>query len=153
MATGDITEDKSLIYLEVFSGRTATSTAPTVVTEGVDLLPVARHLGGMPQEASLVVLSTAGSATMTVTCRSWGWLDSPLSAWFPLGPGTAAAKGTINEGAALDETGTDLIRHSEPVYFAGHFKRYELQVTAIGGTATAVSAYLVFQKNVPRGRT
>ena len=123
-----------MAQITLLTAATATSSAPTLVTDGA-ALPFATDL------ATLFLFSTAGSATMTTTCRLWGW-NTELAKWFPLGVGAAATKGTINAGAAMDETGTDSIRHCEVVNSLHRIQRVYLQVTVISGTNTAVSAVL-----------
>ncbi len=49
----------------------------------------------------------------------------------------------INVAAALAETSADKIRHAEPLYTPSHFSRLYLEITAIGGTATAIVAELL----------
>ncbi len=97
--------------------------------------------GRRPTAASVIVASTAGSDTMTVTLRLWGY-SSAAASWSPVGVGTAAGKGVLNAGAAIAETSADKIAHAEPLTLPTHFDRAYCQVTAIGGTATAVSVWL-----------
>lgn len=93
-------------------------------------------------QAVLLLKSTAGSGTMTVTCKLWGY-SIQTATWYPLGTGaTAANKGLINEGNAIGETGTDVIAHAEPVSSLFAFERLYLEITSIGGTGTAIAAYL-----------
>jgi hypothetical protein len=119
--------------ITLLTAATATNSAPTAVTDGVEL----------PYETDLATLflhSTAGSGTMTVTCKLWGW-NNKLAKWYPLGTNaTAASKGLINEGNAIGETGTDSIRHAEVVAGLRNIQRLYLEITAIGGTATAITA-------------
>ncbi len=127
-----------------------TSAAPTAATDGVPCNSTS-NLGAATtglnytqraaREAVLTVFNTAGTGTVTTTLRLWGY-NATAGKWAPLGTGTDALKGTINAGVALGETGTDLLAHAEPVYLAGLFDRLYLQVVAIGGTGTAISAYL-----------
>ena len=63
--------------------------------------------------------------------------------WHPLGTGTDAAKGIINGGVALGETGTNTIAHAEVVQGLRGLDRIYAEITAIGGTSTAISAWLV----------
>lgn len=119
------------------TAATATTTAPTTVAHGVDIIDIAATNVG-----SLQVHSTAGSDTMTCTLRMWGWSPEHLK-WLPLGPGVDADKGKINLVSALGETGTDLIAHEETFQHFRMFTRLEAQVTAIGGTATAITVKLV----------
>ncbi len=94
------------------------------------------------EETSLILYSTAGSGTMTVTCKLW-LFDLVARRWYPAGThATDASKGLINEGNAMGETGTNSIRHTELVYGLRHYKRAYLEITTIGGTNTAITAYL-----------
>src|SRR3990167_1863205 len=90
----------------------------------------------------LMVKSTAGSATMSCTLRVWGY-SAVSKEWHPVGTGTDALKGTINNGVALGETSTDTIAHAEVLYGLENFERVYLEVVAISGTATAISAWVV----------
>ncbi len=129
----------------VANGTFAVST--TAATTGV-LLPPADSVNsglGVARKAHVVLASTAGSATMTVTVKMWGRFrtSSTVAYWAPLGThATAATKGILNEGNAIAETGTDSIRHAEVMEFIEGIERLYLEVTAIGGTNTAISAWL-----------
>lgn len=123
-----------MAQITLLTAAIATTSAPSAATDGV-------ALPGLTDLATLFVYSTAGSGTMTVTTRLWGY-NSQVAKWFPVGTGADATKGTINEGAATGETGTDVIAHAEPIQGLRAFQRVALQVTAIGGTNTAVSAVL-----------
>jgi hypothetical protein len=97
-------------------------------------------------EALLLLRSTAGSGTMTCTGKLWGY-SRLTTEWHPLGTGAAAAdKGLINDGYALGETDADLIQHSEIVKGIVGFDEALLELTAIGGTSTAISAWLVSRR-------
>src|SRR3972149_5407003 len=87
----------------------------------------------------IYVASTAGSGVMTATHRIWARSDI-VGIWCPLGTGTAAGKGIVNAGVACGETGADLIRHSEVVEGLECVDSVALEITTIGGTATASSA-------------
>ena len=93
----------------------------------------------------IYVASTAGSGVMTATLRIWGRSDI-VGIWCPLGTGTAAGKGIVNAGVACGETGADLIRHSEVVEGLECVDSVALEITTIGGTATAISAWLVARR-------
>lgn len=123
-----------MAQIQLLDAATATSAVPSAATDGV-------KLPGLTDLATLFLHSTAGSGTMTVTCRLWGY-NAVLGKWYPLGTGTASGKGVINAGAAIDEDIADTIRHCEVVTSLHRIDRVYLQVTAIGGTSTAVSAYL-----------
>lgn len=89
------------------------------------------------------VKSTAGSGTMSVTLRVWGY-GRWTRAWHPLGSNsTEASRGVLNNASAIDEDGSDNLTHTEPLVGLSGFTRIYLEITAISGTNTAVSAYLV----------
>ena len=127
----------------LLTAATGATSAPSSASDGVAITALTYTPPGI-QRANAAVLhvwSTAGSGTMDATFRLWGYIAA-VSKWFPLGTGTGATKGVINVGAAIDETGTDALRHAEVVDGLRAFSRVALQVTAIGGTSTAVSAAL-----------
>ncbi len=124
--------------IQLLNAATATTAAPSAASDGVSTAAL-YPFGG---SALLVLKSTAGSDTMTITTRLWGY-SSVAAAWFPLGVGADGTKGTLNAGSATGETGANEIRHSERVVGIAGFERLALQVTAIGGTNTAVSAWAV----------
>ena len=83
---------------------------------------------------------------MTATYRLWGYGGTN---WFPLGNGsTGSTKGTINSGNADTETSADLIRHMEPINYPAFCTRLYLELTAIGGTSTAVTGYIRVARDV-----
>ena len=131
-------------YVQLLTAATATNSPPSGATAGVPLR------GQVPGQASqfwdghddgvIKVKSTAGSGTMTVTLRIWAYCPI-LSAWFPLGTNaTMANRGVLNLGNPIGEDGADNIAHTEPVTGLSAFTRVYLEITAIGGTATAISA-------------
>lgn len=137
-------ETKSIVVL---ASATATNGVPTGSTVGISAAAIRKLFGKMPVEAALLVYSTAGSDTMTATIRLWGYHPGP-AAWFPIGTGTDALKGTINEEVALGETGTDTIRHLEPIALLGVVgAQLYVQIAAIGGTNTAIEAAIVVRKD------
>ncbi len=125
------------MQIDLLTAATATTAVPSAATDG-------KAMPHMTDVATLFVRSTAGSATMTVTLRLWGY-HKYTNKWYPLGVGTAASKGIVNAGAAIAEDsslGADTLLHSEIVSGLHRIDRVYLQVTAIGGTSTAVSAVL-----------
>lgn len=122
---------------ELLAAATATNSAPTVVTDGV-AIPSGAH------RAALRLISTAGSGTMTVTIRMWGW-DPESTKWLPLSIGADSAEGDtvntsgwMNGGNAVVEVAANSLQHYETLEDLGHFARLYAQIVAIGGTATAV---------------
>lgn len=142
--------------LELLSGVTATNGKPSGATAGV---PVSRRASGQLSDqgfqdhvvrAMLLVWSTAGSGTMEVEIRLWGYVKEyrkqeavvAIAKWFPLGPGTDVLKGTFNQQVKAGETDANSITHEEIVAHFGTFDRLYAEVVTIAGTATAISAIL-----------
>lgn len=131
--------------LQLLNAATATNSPPSGASAGVALYQKDGSATGISSEideALFLLKSTAGSDTMTVTVRLWGY-SAVSAAWHPLGTGTASGKGVLNGGSAIAETGTDEISHAEAVSGLRHLDRLYAEITAIGGTSTAVSAWLV----------
>lgn len=127
-----------------------TGIAITGMTGGVDAgFPLNGHVEGQPyrwylQDAGVVLVkSTAGSAVMTVTVRLWVYSEL-THAWHPLGVNgtTITLRGVLNDGTAVTEDPSDVLTHTEPVQYLSGFERIYAEVTAIGGTSTAVDCYL-----------
>ena len=126
-----------MAHIDLLTATTATNGPPSGAGAGKDM----PHTTDI---ATLFVHSTAGSATMTVTLRLWGY-SAYTGKWYPLGTGTAALKGVINAGAAIAEDaslGADTLLHAEVVTSLQRIDRVYLEVLAIGGTSTAVTAVL-----------
>jgi len=131
--------------ITLLSARTSPNSPPAIATAGESTNGL-KVGGNVPDTCSVFVKSTAGSGEMTVTIKLYGYvLDSPISgSWFPLGTHeTAATRGILNEGFAIDEVVPNGLRHVEPLSYCGHFDRLYAEVTAIGGDGTAVSVYVV----------
>ena len=137
------------MMIKLLTAATAPNSPPSGATAGF-----AMKLGdqpGRPNEGFLVsslgeclltVASTAGSGTMTCTLRLWGY-DALTATWAPLGTSTTLSnRGVINEATALGEDVADSINHREIVESLKHLSRVYLEVVAIGGTSTAISAWL-----------
>lgn len=144
MAIGDISlvSPDGIWAFELLASTTSNNGAPSGSSAGLAMSVIKDRLVKLPEYLTLNVFSTAGSGTMTVTGRLWGF-DPVANDWFPLGTGADADKGKLNAGTALGETSADKIRHSEPVFVPEHFTRLYLETLAIGGTSTAVKAELV----------
>lgn len=130
MATGERNS------VQLLTAATATNSPPSGAAAGVETNDLKFATDGV-----ISLRSTAGSGTMTVTCRLWGY-EASAAVWFPLGNGTGAGKGFLNGGAAITETEADTIAHAQVVYGIGHIDRVYIEITAIGGTSTAISAWL-----------
>ena len=144
MAAGDVTQQPRTRTIELITAATATNGIPSLSTHGVSLNDFLKGCVA-PVTGSLFARSTAGSGTMTYTGRLWGYHSKP-AVWMPLGThATATLKGVINEANAQGEVDADIIRHAEPIQGFGDFERLYLEITAIGGTSTAISAWLCAQ--------
>lgn len=139
MALADVTVGTGIKTLEILASATATNSPPSGASAGAALSALGRNRPFL--RGTFKMKSTAGSATMTVTLRLWGY-DAALAVWMPLGTGTGSGKGVLNAGAAIDEVSADSLVHAEPLEFVGHFERLYVEITAIGGTSTAVTCYL-----------
>ena len=141
MAIGDVTQvvTGSLYKVELLASVTATNGAPSGASAGLEINAL-RGFGSIPSTVCIEVVSTAGSGTMTATYRVWGYGGTN---WFPLGTGgTGTTKGTLNSGSADTEVSADALRHVETLNYPGFFSRLYLEITAIGGTATAVTGFV-----------
>lgn len=151
MATGLTSSQSSGNHIwRILEGATATNSPPSGSSAG-HASPAASNpptILPLPSSVVALVYSTAGSATMTVTVKLWGYLSVP-AVWVPLGTGADLTKGTLNAGAAIGETSTDVLRHSEVIANLFAFDRIYAEITAIGGTSTAINVDIVIG---PAGR-
>jgi hypothetical protein len=115
----------------------AANSPPTAATDGVAL----RDFKTMSSVALVVYGVVTGSQVGTITGRLW--LYSGISSrWAPAGTGTASGKGLINDGAAIAETGTDVIDHTEVLDNVRHYDRAYLELT-VCTNMDSVDAWLV----------
>ena len=141
-----MTQSTKYEQITLLTAAVATNSPPSGASAGVDVSGVFGSFTAIDW-AVLQVRSTAGSATMTVAIRLWGY-NALSAAWFPLGVGADATKGAINAGTTLGETAADTIRHTEPVYYVSAFDRVYAEITAIGGTSTAITVELIVPRQV-----
>lgn len=138
--------------IKLLDGVTATNGVPTAGSATVGFaLKSGKDAGGVNRsippdgQCAIVVESTAGSGTMTATLKLWVYSDA-VGEWVPLGTNaTAADKGKLNEGNAIAEFAAvaDRLLHTELVNGLAHYERVYLEVVAIGGTGTAIDAWLI----------
>lgn len=135
MALGDVTTilAGSSLAIELLASVTATNGVPSTSTDGIDM-NLLRVGGAIPSTVRVGIKSTAGSGTMTVAARVWLYFGSTL--------GWMVGK-TLNGGSNIAETGSDTIGYSEEVTTAYGATRMFLEVTAIAGTSTAVTGYVI----------
>lgn len=136
MATGLIGSSNGIFTWRILEGATATNSPPSGASAGL-AIPSAQ-IWPLPTSVVVDVYSTAGSATMTVTIKLWGY-SITSARWVPLGTGADTGKGIINAGAAIGENASDVIQHSEVITNLFNFDRIYAEVFAIGGTSTAVN--------------
>ena len=148
MATGLISTSNGVHLWRLVDAAIANNNAPSGASAGV--ANPQPDIGPLPDGAEVLVRSTAGSATMVVTVRLWGY-STVAATWFPLGPGAAATKGYLNNGAALDELPTvaNTISHAERVRGLFSFDRIYAEILVIGGTSTAITVEVLIP---PAGR-
>lgn len=105
----------------VVNGSTgAGNGAPTTESQGVYIrrghdASYDKGFADINQDVEILVEgATSGSGSIAFV-RLWAWYPGAIAAnkWFPLGIGTDANKGKLNNTAALGETGTNIIRHAE----------------------------------------
>lgn len=143
MAVGDITNRPTTKTIQVLDAATAVNGVPSGATAGIAVQDLIA--GSSPTHGLIQVASTAGSVTMTVTLKLWGYLAAS-GVWAPIGTNaTDANRGLLNGGAAIGELAApgDTLRHSEVITAPWAVDRLYLEITAIGGTGTAVSAWIV----------
>ena len=135
--------------IKLLDGVTAANNPPTAGSATVGFPLTGLGTTGMSHNVpsdgvcALVLESTAGSGTMTVTVKIWVYSDA-IADWMPYGTdSTAANRGVMNEANAIDEVVSDKLRHTELVAGLDNYERIYAEVTAIGGTATAVDLWLV----------
>jgi len=145
--------------VQVLNGVTAANSPPTAgdgtvgfplsgmgggtETSGVATNPSRSYNVPLTGQCAFVLESTAGSATMTVTIKCWVYSNA-VAEWMPYGGHvTAATRGLLNGGNAIDEVAANKLLHSELIAGLRNFDRIYFEVTAIGGTSTAVDAWLV----------
>lgn len=140
MAVGDVTTvvDQTAFVFELMASTTAATVAPTLSTDGLSLNDVRGRIGTVPEFLRCAVKSTAGSGVMTVTVQVW--LRLGALGWVVARPFNAASTAPQTP-VAIAETSTDSIAYSEVVDIPGSADRIYMQVTAIAGTATAVTGY------------
>ena len=113
------------------TSSTTTIAAPATINDET----LGQPLPWVCDQATIHVYSTAGSGTMTVTVRLWGY-QVELDRWFDLGP--------LNAGNAIPETSkADTISYAEGVMGLRTFDRVYAEISAIAGTLTAVSIELI----------
>lgn len=133
------------------TGTNANNAAPSLVTDGVKIYPDATMynqgaagedalcFNNMPANIATLVAKFTVNAGQVLVATLTGWGYHPgLGAWIeiPLNGGTRVT------AAALAESDPDIITFYERIPNLGHFSRFYLQLTGIGGTGAAGEAWL-----------
>lgn len=144
------------MQLQLLAAAIATNGVPTLATHGAAVQLQRSHTPATHDRMLVSVFSTAGSATMTVTIRLWGYASFTTPAgvttskWLPVWVNepaqpdavTEAKRGVLNAGIAIGEIGTDTLEFSQEVSGLRHFTRLYAEVVTIGGTNTAVDVWV-----------
>ena len=141
MALGAITDTIAgeSCVVELLASATAANGIPATATAGIDLSTVKRNVGSLPDQIRVGVVTTAGSAVMTVTLRVWGRAGA---LWFRL-KDLNASSAAPHTAVAIPETSADAIQYSEVVEGVSGCDRLYLEIVAIAGTNTAVTGYAI----------
>lgn len=117
------------------------------VTEYLDLRPYRRMNSSIPDEAHIVIRSTAGSGVMTLGVSQVFVADAVSATGGPLGIGSSdTTKGALNNGVALGESSADRIFHREKISGLACVDGIQVQLGAIAGTSTAIRVELHFAR-------
>jgi hypothetical protein len=137
--------------IELLASATAANSEPSGGGAGIAINDIEKP---WPEFFGILVGSAAGSGVLTCTLRLWGYNPTVRAGcaghtgWIPVGPGTGTTAGQLNGGVAITEVQADKLAHSEVLHRAAlqHFTRLYLEIEAIGGTSTAIVAWLVWGK-------
>jgi hypothetical protein len=153
MATGlQSTPDPRIFVIRLLEAATATNGVPSsYAAAGVDvgaILDERYGKGAWPSSCGVAVHTSAGSGTMTATIKLWGGVlgigAAAAGVYLSAGTGAAATSGLLNGGAAFDEHASDNINRLDVIDLPGICRKWYAEVTAIGGTGTAVTVDLIF---------
>lgn len=142
MALGDKTTTVSgeSFVVEILASATAANGIPSGATAGIATNDLKLDSGAkVPAAIRAGVKSTAGSGTMTVTLRLWGYAGG---AWYRLHD-FAASSAAPQTAVAIAETSADAIQYTEYVPGISGCARIYLEIVAIAGTATAVTGFAI----------
>lgn len=153
MATGlQGQADPRTIIIRILESATAANGVPaTYAGAGVDVGAILDSVYGAkawPTSCAVAVTTSAGSATMSATVKLWAGVlgIGPANAglYCAAGTGTATTAGVLNGGAAYDEHAADNINRLDVIDLPGVARKWYAEITAITGTATAVTVDLIF---------
>lgn len=133
--------------LRLVNAATATSSAPTLATDGFALNG---HTPGTGQyywlkvwDAGEIMVNASGTGALTFQGIIWLY-SNVAGCWMPAGiSSTVADRGKLNDGTTI--TGTTTLTHTQPIQALSAFERIAFQITtstAGAGNLTS-SVYLV----------
>lgn len=158
MATGwqsTATSDRNRIFRLVDALTGASVAAPTASTDGVswETGAASRNPGMLARESErcmIAIYNTAGSGVLAITyVRLWGYIKD-LDKWFPIGTGTDADKGKVNDAVALGEVAADTLRHIEVLSDLSVFDKLHAEVSGAAGTTPSYNIDLIFPRHIAR---
>jgi hypothetical protein len=144
--------DPRHFVIRILEDATATNGVPSsYAAAGVDvgaILDTQYGAKAWPTSCVVFVHTSAGSGTMTATIKLWGGVLGVGAAgagkYGAAGTGSSSTSGLLNGGAAFDEHAADNINRLDVIDLPGVCRKWYAEVTAIGGTATAVTVDLIF---------
>lgn len=151
MATGLQGNFGATFVIRLLEAATATNSPPaTYAGAGIDIGAIFDNMygtKGWPSSVGLLVHTSAGSGTITATVKLWAGVlgvgASGAGVYVSASPGSATLAGVLNGGAAFDEHATDIIHRLDIIQLPRLCQKMYAEITAIGGTATAVSVDLI----------
>lgn len=157
MATGLIYQSGATAVIRLLDGATATNSPPaTYAGAGIDIGAILDNLygtKGWPSSCGLCLSTNAGSGTITGTVKLWAGIlgigASSAGVYVAASPGTSTLAGVLNGGAAFDEHATDIIHRLDIIQLPRLAQKMYGEVTAIGGTGTALCLDLIFSAVPP----
>lgn len=136
------------LSIRVKSAEAATTSAPTVVTDGIEPPP-----GHFQSNVDLQIDMSAASGTRSCRIVVWGWCSVRAT----LNATTNTAEAVASSGAwyELYDTGTlsdaaDFAQ-SIPLDRLEDYSRHETEVRAIGGTTPALTVCLAYSDRAEKG--
>lgn len=135
-AVTDTTNGESLV-VELLASATAANGAPSSASAGIKTSLLRRN-GRKPDQIRVGVMSTAGSGTMTVALRLWGYTGVGWVVAKALNASSAAPHTAV----AIPETGTNAIAYSEVVDGIACYSRLYLEITTAPGGDSLTKASL-----------
>ena len=116
------------------AAATALAAVPTAA-QFYDLAPLGLPSAVFSADWEIYVHNVAGTDAVACTVRLWAY-NRTTALIYPWGVGTGALKGIINDGASIDTSITDKVRHWERIEGPGMCDGIMAQSTASAGTGS-----------------